>query len=102
MKNKKNEEERWRNYVIESSYGNGCMMILENLSNILKGHDIPYKAVYTHLGMSQRTWERRMKDYNFTIKEFIKITKLVNEIAYKISLERGKHRYAKFVQKGDL
>ena len=102
MKKKKNEEERWKNYVIESSYGNGCMMILENLSNILKGHGIPYKAVYTHLGMSQRTWERRMKDYNFTILEFIKITKFVNKNAFRISQERWERKYGKSVKKGDF
>lgn len=69
--------------VIEKCIIEHFQALIESIPYVLEAHGIKHYVVYEGVGMSRSTWERRIKDNNFTANEMLKIADFVNDICEK-------------------
>lgn len=68
--------------------------LVKGIARILEMNGIKHHVIYTGIGMSRSTWERRIKGNDFTVAEMEKIAVIVNKI-YKEGMTRMEERRKK-------
>lgn len=80
--------------VIEKCIIEHFQALVVSIPHVLAANGIKHHVVYEGIGMSRSTWERRLKNKNFTIAEMLKLADFVNNICeqkWKKEQKRMRH-----------